>query len=119
MVNLARTRETYEAYKRSGYSKRFFEANREQLQLHKAAKEFFNSQKITKFPKMKELSEEYDRILTEKKRKYAEYKKAKESMQDYIIARQNLEILQGAEAKEVENRNRQEIRNQEKRGGRS
>ena len=105
----------FEAYKRSGYSRRFFEANREQLQLHKAAKEFFNTKNITKFPKMKELSDEYDRILTEKKREYAEYKKVKESMQDYMIARQNLETLQGAEVKEVENRNRKEGRSQEKR----
>ena len=109
----------FEAYKRSGYSRRFFEANREQLQLHQAAKEFFNTKNITKFPKMKELSDEYDRILTEKKREYAEYKKVKESMQDYMIARQNLETLQGDEAKEAVDRNRQEGRNQEKRGGRS
>ena len=95
IVNYARTRETYEAYKRSGYSRRFFEANREQLQLHQAAKEFFNTKNITKFPKMKELSDEYDRVLTEKKREYAEYKKVKERMQDYMIARQNLETLQG------------------------
>ncbi len=110
IVNFARTREKYEAYKRSGYSKRFFEANREELQLHKAAKEFFNAQNITKFPKMKELSEEYDRILTEKKREYAEYKKAKESMQDYMIARQNLETLQGAEVKEAEIESKGKIR---------
>ena len=63
---------------------------------------------------MKELSDEYDRILTEKKREYAEYKKVKESMQDYMIARQNLETLQGAEVKEAVDRNRQEGRNQEK-----
>lgn len=119
IVNYAKTRETYEAYKRSGYSRRFFEANREQLQLHQAAKEFFNTKNITKFPKMKELSDEYDRILTDKKREYAEYKKAKDSMQDYMIARQNLESLQGDEAKEAVDRNRQEGRNQEKRGGRS
>ena len=119
IVNYTKTREIYEAYKRSGYSKRFFESNREKLQIHKAAKEFFNAQNISKFPKMKELSEEYDRILTEKKREYAEYKKVKDSMQDYMIARQNLETLQGEEAEKAENRKRQEGRNQEKRGGRS
>ncbi|MBR5368595.1 MAG: hypothetical protein IK138_04845 [Lachnospiraceae bacterium] len=59
---------------------------------------------------MKELSEEYDRILTEKKKEYAEYKKVKESMQDYMIARKNLETLQGAEVKEAEVESKGKIR---------
>ena len=36
IANYAKTRETYEAYKRSGYSKKFFEEHREDRQLHKA-----------------------------------------------------------------------------------
>lgn len=104
IATYAKTRETYEAYKRSGYSKKFFEAHREELQLHKAAKEYFNAHKITKLPKMKDLSEEYGRILEEKRKEYAEYKEAKASMQDYLIARQNLETILGAEGKEKEER---------------
>ena len=53
---------------------------------------------------MKELSEEYGRILEEKRKEYAEYKDAKASMQDYLIARQNLETILGAEGKEKEER---------------
>ena len=102
IATYAKTRETYEAYKHSGYSKMFFEAHREELQLHKAAKEYFNAHKITKLPKMKFLSEEYGRILEEKRKEYAEYKEAKASMQDYLIARQNLETMLGAEGKEEE-----------------
>ncbi len=91
IANYAKTRETYAEYRQHGYSKKFFEAHREALLLHKAAKEFFNSHGITKLPKMKELTAEYDRILTEKKKDYAEYKEIKVSMKDYLIARQNLE----------------------------
>ena len=97
IVNYAKTRETYEAYKRSGYNKKFFEFNREELQLHQAAKEFFNSHNLKKLPKMKELSEEYGRILAEKRKDYAEYKEAKASMQDFLIARQNIETILGSE----------------------
>ncbi len=104
IATYAKTRETYEAYKRSGYSKKFFEAHREELQLHKAAKEYFNAHKITKLPKMKELSDEYGQILEKKRKEYAEYKEAKASMQDYLIARQNLEAMLGAEKKENEER---------------
>ena len=99
IANYAKTRETYEAYKRSGYSKNFFEAHREELLLHKAAKEFFNEQHFTKLPKMKDLSEEYGRILDEKRKEYAEYKSAKASMQDYLIARQNLETILNSDSK--------------------
>ncbi len=99
IANYAKTRETYEAYKRSGYSKKFFEAHREELLLHKAAKEFFNEQHFTKLPKMKDLSEEYGRILDEKRKEYAEYKSAKASMQDYLIARQNLETILNSDSK--------------------
>ena len=99
IANYAKTKETYDAYKRSGYSKKFFEDHREELQLHKAAKEFFNAMKFTKLPKMKDLSEEYGRILEEKRKEYAEYKEAKASMQDFLIARQNIEAILNSEAK--------------------
>lgn len=99
IANYAKTKETYDAYKRSGYNKKFFEAHREELQLHKAAKEFFNAMNFTKLPKMKDLSEEYGRILEEKRREYAEYKEAKASMQDFLIARQNIEAILNSEAK--------------------
>ena len=102
IANYAKTRETYEGYKRSGYSKKFYEEHREDLQLHKAAKEFFNTQHFKKLPKMKELSDEYGQILSEKKKEYAEYKEAKASMQDFLIARQNIEAILGAEEKERE-----------------
>ncbi len=111
IVNFVKTRETYEAYKHSGYSRKFFESNREELQLHKAAKEYFNAHGITKFPKMKELSDEYGMILDEKKKDYAEYKEAKATMQDFMIARQNLESLHGAEGKNVDEREEKNINN--------
>ena len=111
IANYAKTRETYEAYKKSGYSKKFFEAHREELLLHKAAKEFFDEQHFTKLPKMKDLSEEYGRILAEKRKEYAEYKSAKASMQDFMIARQNLESVLNSDSKirdEKKDRNAQQ-----------
>ena len=82
---------------------------REEIQLHKAAKEFFDAHHLTKLPKMKDLSDEYTRILEEKRKDYAEYKEAKANMQDYLIARQNLETVLGAEKKEKEERNAREL----------
>jgi len=108
IVNYAKTKEIYEAYKRYGYGKKFFEEHREELLLHKAAKEFFNAQHFKKLPKMKELSYEYAQILAEKKKEYAEYKEAKASMQDFLVARQNIEAILNSEEKIKEERKERE-----------
>ena len=42
IINYAKTRETYIAYRKSGYSKKFYEAHRDEITLHKAAKEAFS-----------------------------------------------------------------------------
>ena len=41
IINYSKTRCTYEAYRKAGYSKKFFEAHREELTIHKAAKQAF------------------------------------------------------------------------------
>lgn len=99
IANYARTRATFEAYKKSGYNKDFLEANREEILIHRASKEFFNSHNLKKLPKMKELSEEFGLILAEKRKEYADYKRAKAEMQDFLIARQNVENLLAGETK--------------------
>ena len=108
IADFAKTREVYEAYKRSGYSKKFFEDHREELQLRKAAKEYFNNNNITKIPKMKDLSEEYGRILEAKRKEYTEYKEAKSSMKDLMIARQNIETIMNSDGKVLDEKKRQE-----------
>lgn len=39
--NYSRTRKVYEAYRKSGYRRQFFEGHREEIQIHKAAKHAF------------------------------------------------------------------------------
>ena len=56
IINYAKTRSIYEAYRKAGYSKRFLEANRENIALHKAAKAAFDEAGLKKLPKVKELS---------------------------------------------------------------
>ena len=91
IFNYSKTRETYEKYRKSGYSKKFYEEHREELQLHKAAKEAFNAFGLKKLPSVKELNAEFNTLVEEKRKAYAEYREAKEKMQDYVIARQNVE----------------------------
>ena len=74
IINYAKTRETYITYRKSGYSKKFFEAHRDEITLHKAAKEAFSKLPDGKIPKVKDLNEEFVRLLSEKKADYSEYK---------------------------------------------
>ena len=97
IINYAKTRETYITYRKSGYSKKFFEAHRDEITLHKAAKEAFSKLPDGKIPKVKDLNEEFVRLLSEKKAAYSEYKKIKKEMRDYQIARQNVESFYAAQ----------------------
>lgn len=97
IINYSKTRDIYIAYRKAGYSKKFFEEHREEIQLHKAAKEAFNQFGVTKIPKVKELNEEFHQLLTEKKKAYAEYRQVKKEMQEYLIAKQTVENILGIE----------------------
>ncbi len=98
------------AYRKSGYSKKFYEAHREEITLHKAAKEAFSalpeSEKIDgKLPTVKQLSAEYGQVLAEKKKTYSEYRLAKEEMKTYTMAKHNVdEFLRKAEEEELHQR---------------
>ena len=100
IVNYSKTRNTYEAYRKAGYSKKFFEEHREEITLHKAAKKAFDELGLARIPKVKELSAEYAEILTSKKKAYAEFRKVRDEAQELLIARQNLESFCEAETPE-------------------
>ena len=75
IINYAKTRDTYIAYRKFGYSKKFYEAHRDEIILHKVAKEAFSKLPDGKISKVKDLNEEFARLLFEKKAVYSEYKK--------------------------------------------
>lgn len=93
IINYAKTREVYVEYHKSGYSKKFFEVHREELALHKAAKEAFSQSGLDKLPTVKQLNQEFFEILQAKKEEYAEYRKLKDELREYQIARKNMEIV--------------------------
>ena len=93
IVNYARTRPVYDAYRKSGYSKRFLEAHREEITLHKAAKAAFDEAGLKKLPKAKDLSIEYAELLKKKKEAYPDYRKARDEMQELMKAQKNVEIF--------------------------
>ena len=102
IINYARTRPVYDAYRKSGYSKKFLEEHREQITLHKAAKAAFDESNLRTLPKVKELDAEYSNLLTEKKARYPDYRKAKEEMQELLRAKRNVEMFFAEEKSSTE-----------------
>ena len=78
-------------YRKSGYSKKFLEAHREEITLHKAAKAAFDEAGLQKLPKVKELDAEFAELLTKKKAAYPDYRKARNEMQELVRAQKNVE----------------------------
>lgn len=108
IINYSKTRSTYEEYRKAGYSKKFLEAHREEITLHKAAKAAFDEVGVKKLPKVKELSIEYAEVLTAKKQAYAEYRQVKNEAQELLIAQRNIASLYDAERKEEEQKRQKE-----------
>ena len=78
-------------YRKSGYSKKFLDAHREEITLHKAAKAAFDEAGLQKLPKVKELDAEFAELLTKKKAAYPDYRKARNEMQELVRAQKNVE----------------------------
>ena len=72
--NYAKTKDAYEAYRKSSYSKKFFEERREEITLHKTEKEAFNTTGVAKLPTIKELRQEYALLIVQKKEAYKGYR---------------------------------------------
>lgn len=108
IINYSKTRSTYEEYRKAGYSKKFFEAHREEITLHKAAKQAFDELGVKKIPKVKELSAEYAELLTAKKAAYAEYRKIRDEAQELLIAEKNITSLYDAEKTEEQRQRKEE-----------
>ena len=103
IINYAKTRDVYAAYRKAGYSKTFLEAHREEITLHKAAKAAFDEAEMQKLPKVKELDAEFAELLTKKKAAYPDYRKARNEMQELVRAQKNVERFFAEEKPAQEN----------------
>ena len=102
IINYAKTRPVYDAYRKSGYSKKYLEAHREEITLHKAAKAAFDEAGLQKLPKVKELDAEFAELLTQKKAAYPDYRKARNEMQELVRAQKNVERFFAEEKENTE-----------------
>ena len=97
IINYAKTRDTYVAYRKAGYSKKFLSEHESDITLHKAAKQYFDAQGVKKLPTVKSLNAEYAALMAEKKAAYSENRKAREDMKELLTAKANIDRFLGTE----------------------
>jgi hypothetical protein len=96
IINYAKTRAVYAAYRKAGYSKSFRAAHEAEILLHQAAKTAFDERgygKQKRLPTVKELRAEYGVTLAEKQKAYAEYRTAKTDSRALLMAKANVDAL--------------------------
>jgi len=95
IINYAKTRDVYAAYKNSRNKEEFRNQHREEIEKHEAAKAVFEALGGKKIPKVADLTQEYAVLLAEKKECYEKYKAAREEMIEYGTAKQNVDKILG------------------------
>ena len=95
IINFAKTREVYAAYKKSGYSKDFLAGHETEILLHKTAKKSFDELNIRKLPTIKSLNDEFVELVTEKKNLYHDYTSVRDEMRELLIHKSNVEKILG------------------------
>lgn len=95
IINYLNTRETFEKYKASGYSKKFYAEHESEIILHRAAKNKFNELGLKKLPTVKSINSEYSELTAKKKKAYSEYYSLKDKHREMLIHKSNIETILG------------------------
>ena len=93
ILNYVKTRDTYVAYRKAGYSKKFLAAHEGEITLHRAAKKFFDDQGLTKLPTIKEIQAEYSELQAKKKAIYPDFHEARTQMRELLTVKANVDRL--------------------------
>lgn len=93
IINYSKTRDVYVAYRKAGYSKKFYEEHTADLLLHKAAKQAFDKSGVKKLPTVKSLNAEYAELLSAKKKAFTEYTNARTEMREVMTVKANVELF--------------------------
>ena len=111
IINYVKTKDVYQEYHKHGNSKKFAAEHEQELAMHKAAKQAFDALGLKKLPTVKSLSAEYDQLVSEKKKLYAEYRQVHEQMTEMLTVRANMEqMLKQDEALKEQERSRTNVR---------
>ena len=108
IVAYAKTRKIFDEYKAAHYSRKFYDAHEDAIEQHRAAKRYFNAHGIEKLPKIKTLNAEFDALVVEKRKAYAEYRAIRDEQRELLVHRHNVEMFLGKEKSSDARRDRGE-----------
>ena len=97
IINYAKTREVYVAYRKAGYSKKFRAEHEADILLHQTAKKAFDELGMKKLPTVKSLQAEYAELIAQKKAAYSGYRKARDEMKELLTVKANVDRIMGYE----------------------
>ena len=93
IVTYAKTRKIFDEYKASRYSRKFFNDHADEIEQHRAAKRYFTEHCSGKLPKVKDLNERFDKLVSEKCTAYAEYRAIRDEHRELLVHRHNVEVF--------------------------
>ena len=108
IIAYMKTREVYDGYKKSGYSRAYYTEHEGEILLHKAARKAFDEWNLRKLPTMKNLNAEYTELVRQKKAMYAEYSSVRSEMRELLIHKSNVEKILGIDETEAKKQTEQE-----------
>ena len=93
IINYAKTKDVFTAYRQSGYSTKYYESNTENILLHQSAKQGFDSISSSKIPSIRDLQDEFNKCLDSKKVILKDYVKQKNLMKESLTVQSNVDHL--------------------------
>nr|WP_297708303.1 relaxase/mobilization nuclease domain-containing protein [uncultured Butyrivibrio sp.] len=93
IITYIKTNESYQKYKKSGYSKKLKEKLANDIRDHEEARKHFKKYEGSKVPTIKELKAEYAALKEEKSEMYKDYQKTKKDYTELAIAKKNIDII--------------------------
>ena len=110
ILNYAHTREAFQQYKASGYSKKFLEEHLQEIETHRASKRAFNELGLKKLPSKKALDAGYSQVLAEKKSLYAAYCEEQRKLKEILVHQENLRPYLAPQEPQTQKRKEQDER---------
>lgn len=93
IVNYAKTKEVYIAYRDSGYNADFYRDHTSDIILHQATRETFETQKTKKLPSVRDLQSEFTALQRKKKHLYPSVRDAQNQMKECLSIRGNIQKI--------------------------
>ena len=112
IINYAKTREVYVAYRKAGYSKKFRAEHEADILLHQTAKKAFDELGMKKLPTVKSLQTEYAELMAQKKAAYSSYRKARDEMKELLTVKANVDRIMGYEEEKQTKKDHSQEQNQ-------